>query len=51
MWMFVRMLTKSIFQLQTSGSEASIADAMKKEKKNLKKKLSNMFKRGSKSNG
>ncbi|XP_016843513.1 myosin-7 isoform X2 [Nasonia vitripennis] len=37
--------------LQASGSEASITDTMKKEKKNLKKKLSNMFKRGSKSNG
>lgn len=33
-----------------SGSEASIDD-LKTEKKNLKKKLTDMFKRGSKSNG
>ncbi|XP_015109480.1 putative uncharacterized protein MYH16 isoform X2 [Diachasma alloeum] len=40
------------FSLQTSGSEASIIeDSHKTEKKNLKKKLSDMFKRGSKSNG
>ncbi|XP_034950185.1 protein MLP1 homolog isoform X2 [Chelonus insularis] len=40
------------FGLQTSGSEASIIDDSKSEKKNLKKKLSDMFKRSSsKSNG
>ncbi|XP_063977970.1 trichohyalin-like isoform X2 [Diachasmimorpha longicaudata] len=40
------------FSLQTSGSEASIIeDSHKTEKKNLKKKLSDMFKRSSKSNG
>ncbi|XP_014234471.1 putative uncharacterized protein MYH16 isoform X1 [Trichogramma pretiosum] len=39
--------------LQTSGSEASISEATtRKDKKNLKKALSNMFRRsGSKSNG
>ncbi|KAK0158539.1 hypothetical protein PV328_009530 [Microctonus aethiopoides] len=39
------------FSIQTSGSEASILDDPKVEKKNLKKKFSDMFKRGSKSNG
>ncbi|XP_014208192.1 GRIP and coiled-coil domain-containing protein 2 isoform X1 [Copidosoma floridanum] len=37
--------------LQSSGSEANLTEALKKDKKNLKKKLSDMFKRGSKSNG
>ncbi|KAG7189843.1 hypothetical protein KM043_017500 [Ampulex compressa] len=36
------------YSLQTSGSEASINEKM--EKKNLKKKLTDMFKRGSRSN-
>ncbi|XP_033207690.1 golgin IMH1 isoform X2 [Belonocnema kinseyi] len=39
------------FSLQTSGSEVSINEDVKRDKKNLKKKLTDMFKRGSKSNG
>ncbi|XP_006615410.1 rootletin isoform X3 [Apis dorsata] len=35
--------------LQTSGSETSINEKTKEEKKNLKKKLTDMFKRGSRS--
>ncbi|XP_015588016.1 titin homolog [Cephus cinctus] len=38
------------FSIQTSGSEASINEEGKREKKNLKKKLTDMFKRGSRSN-
>ncbi|XP_011863436.1 PREDICTED: GRIP and coiled-coil domain-containing protein 2 isoform X2 [Vollenhovia emeryi] len=37
------------YSLQTSGSETSINENLKMEKKNLKKKLSAMFKRGSRS--
>ncbi|XP_043284531.1 plectin isoform X2 [Venturia canescens] len=40
------------YSMQTSGSEASItADEAKHEKRNLKKKLTDMFKRSSRSNG
>lgn len=39
------------FSLQTSGSEVSINEDIKRDKKNLKKKLTDMFKRGSKTNG
>ncbi|XP_012274536.1 myosin-2 [Orussus abietinus] len=39
------------FSIQTSGSEGSIYEEIKPDKKNLKKKLTDMFKRGSKSNG
>ncbi|KYM96019.1 hypothetical protein ALC62_13327 [Cyphomyrmex costatus] len=38
------------YSLQTSGSETSINETLKLEKKNLKKKLTAMFKRGSRSN-
>ncbi|EFN77052.1 hypothetical protein EAI_02454 [Harpegnathos saltator] len=38
------------YSLQTSGSETSINETVKLEKKNLKKKLTAMFKRGSRSN-
>nr|XP_012227813.1 PREDICTED: myosin-9 isoform X2 [Linepithema humile] len=37
------------YSLQTSGSETSINESSKMEKKNLKKKLTAMFKRGSRS--
>ncbi|XP_032669574.1 golgin IMH1-like isoform X2 [Odontomachus brunneus] len=37
------------YSLQTSGSETSINESTKLEKKNLKKKLTAMFKRGSRS--
>ncbi|XP_012543170.2 GRIP and coiled-coil domain-containing protein 2 isoform X2 [Monomorium pharaonis] len=37
------------YSLQTSGSETSLNETLKMEKKNLKKKLSAMFKRGSRS--
>ncbi|KYN39910.1 hypothetical protein ALC56_05678 [Trachymyrmex septentrionalis] len=37
------------YSLQTSGSETSINETLKLEKKNLKKKLTAMFKRGSRS--
>lgn len=37
------------YSLQTSGSETSINESSKLEKKNLKKKLTAMFKRGSRS--
>ncbi|XP_077271634.1 uncharacterized protein LOC143902526 isoform X2 [Temnothorax americanus] len=37
------------YSLQTSGSETSINETLKMEKKNLKKKLTAMFKRGSRS--
>ncbi|EZA60068.1 hypothetical protein X777_13893 [Ooceraea biroi] len=37
------------YSLQTSGSETSINERSKLEKKNLKKKLTDMFKRGSRS--
>ncbi|XP_066588703.1 myosin-2 heavy chain isoform X2 [Prorops nasuta] len=40
----------SIDSLQTSGSELSINEGGRTEKKNLKKKLSDMFRRGSRSN-